>query len=191
MCLTSSPDRGGGFQPRSHRRRRGRQTFTTYNKPVRNMQVCGWAKKAGQEGCEKSRPTPVLYRRTFQHGTSCYSNYGIMALLDVATGVIFNVDAFSTSDIFLQLRITPLYFSPVSVHNTLHPPRSISLLFQYKILYIPQALFLSCFSTHHSISQTLCFSPLSLDDNVYHPALFLFCFSTQHCISPPLYFSPV
>ena len=51
-CLTSSPDRGGSFQPRSHRRRHGRQTFTTYNKPVRNMQVCGWAKRSVKRGAK-------------------------------------------------------------------------------------------------------------------------------------------
>ena len=132
--------------------------------------------RAGQEGCEKSRPTPLLYRRTFQPGTSYYSNYGIKALLDVATGVVFIVDAFSTSDIFLQLRITHTYSSPVSLHNTVYHARSISLLFQYTTLYIPHALFLSCFSTKY------CTCP---------KALFLSCFSTHHSISPTLYFSPV
>jgi len=171
----------------------------------------GGQKRAGQEGCEKSRPTPVLYLRTFQPGTSCYSKYGIMALLDVATGVVFIVDAFSTSDNFLLLCITHTYFSPVSLNNTVNPPRSISPLLQYKILseYIPHTLFLSCFSTKHypSTSPTLYFSPVSVQ-NIIHPqrsisllfqytklyirhALFLSCFNTQYCTSPTLYFYPV
>jgi len=143
------------------------------------MQVCGWTINAGQEGCQKSRPKPVLYLRTFQPGTSCYSKYGIMELLDVATGVVFIVDAFSTSDIFLQLRITHTYISPVSLHNTVYHAHSISLLFQYTKMHIPP----------------LYFSPVLLQNIVQHPrcislllqykilyilhALFLSCFSTK------------
>jgi len=107
-----------------------------------------------------------------------------MAFLDVVAGAVFIFDAFSVGDIFLSLRITPalfpscfstqhcisptLYFSPVSVHNIVYHPRSISLLFQYTTLHITHALFLSCFSTQHCISPT---------------ALFVSCFSTRHSIS--------
>jgi transcription elongation factor Elf1 len=86
------------------------------------MQVWGWAQTAGQEGCEKSRPTQVLYPQTFQAGTSCYSNYGIMNLLDIATGAVFIVDVCKVCEILLPLRITHALFSPVSVYNTLYLP---------------------------------------------------------------------
>ena len=176
------------------------------------MQVCGWAQTAGQVGCEESRPTPVLNPRTFQPGTRCYSNQGIMAPIDVDTGVVFIVDDFSMDDKYLSLLITQalflacfstqhgisrtIYFSPVSVHNTVYHARSISLLFQYTTLYITHGLFLYCFSTQHCISRTLYFSPISIHNTVYQArsisllfqyttlyithALFLTCFSTNH-----------
>ena len=156
------------------------------------MTVCGWAQKAGQEGCEESRPTPVLNPRTFKTGTSCYSYYGIKDPIDVDTGAVFIVDAFSIGDIYLSLRIInalflscfstqhrispTIYFSPVPVHNTLYYPRSISLIFQYTTLYITHVILLSCFSTKHRISHTLYFSPISVHNTVYHPRSILLLF---------------
>ena len=122
-----------------------------------------------------------------------------MALLDVVTGAVFIVNAFKVYVNFLWLRITQrsisllfqyttlyictyhqsLYFSPVSVHNTVY-------------LHIsPSALFLSCFSTQHYISAlithrsiSLLFQYITLCICTYHYiALLLSCFSTQHCIS--------
>ena len=120
VCLASSQHSSGCLQPLRHRRRRGRQTFTTYNKPVRNMQVCGWAQTAGQEGCEKSRPTPVL--------TSKHSSPERVA---IATTVLwlsltslqapYSLSTPSAQVIFFSRYVSPtLCFSPVSVHNALH-----------------------------------------------------------------------
>ena len=171
------------------------------------MPVCGWAQTAGKVGCEESRPTPVLNPRTFQIGTSCYSNYVIMAHIDVDTGAVFIVDAFSIGDIYFSLRIIhalflscfstqhcispPLFISPFSVQNTVYHTPSISLLFRYTTLYSPPTYF----------------SPVSVHNTVYHPryifllfqyttlyithALYLSSFNTQHCISPTSYYSPV
>ena len=150
----------------------------------------GGQKRVGQEGCEKSRPTPVLYQRTFQPGTSSYSNYGIMALLDVATGVAFIVDAFSIGDIFLQLRITHPYIPPVSLHNIVYHIRSNPILFLYTTLYNPHALLLPCFSTKYCTTHALFLSSYSTKYCKPH-ALFLPRFSTKYYTSPTLYFSPV
>jgi hypothetical protein len=122
-----------------------------------------------------------------------------MALLDVVTGAVLIDDAFRVCDNFLWIRIADRSISLLFQHTTLyicHPPLYFSPVSAHNTEYLsPTALFLSCFSTQHCIS-----SPV---------ALFLSCFSTQHCISvtqrsisllfqhttlyichPPLYFSP-
>ena len=141
--------------------------------PARNIPAAGWSPGADQEGCEKSRYTPVFQTQTVQSETSsCRRNCGIMSLLDVVRGAVFIVSAFKVGYIFLWLRITQ---------------RSISLLFQYTSLYI---------CTYHP---ALYFSPVSLHNIIYlhksPSALFLFCFITLYYIfahfTPALYFSPV
>jgi len=70
-------------------------------------------------------------------------------------------------------------------------PRSISLLFQYTILYINHALFISCYNTQHCTFPTLYFSLLQYTTLYITHGLFLSSFNTQHCLSTLLYFSPV
>ena len=131
------------------------------------MQVGGWAQTAGREGCVKSHPTPLLYQQTVQPATSCYSNYGIMARLDIAAGAVFTFDAFSVCNNFFSFCISHRY-------------TRISLLFQYTTLYITHPLFLSCFSTQHCISPTLYFSPVSVHNTVYlHSAEFCVVLNRQ------------
>ena len=73
--------------------------------PLETSKYAMWGKTTGQDGCEKSRLTPVLCPQTVQHGTSCISNYGFMNHLEVIPVAVFIVDAFSVSNIFLCLRI--------------------------------------------------------------------------------------
>jgi hypothetical protein len=55
----------------------------------------------------KNLPTNSYFTpKTVQPLNSCYSNYDIMALLDVVTGAVFIVDAFNVDDIFLSLPYT-------------------------------------------------------------------------------------
>jgi len=61
-----------------------------------------------------------------------------------------------------------LYLFPNSVHNTLHHPRFISLLFHYITLYITHAVFPSCFSIKLCISTTIYLSPVSVHNNIYN-----------------------
>jgi len=131
-----------------------------------------------------------------------------MALLEVVTGVLLIVDAFTVGDIFLSLRIKPALI--ISAFSTQH--------------CICHAQFLSCFSTQHCTYTTLYkyISPVLVHGTVYHPrlsspvsvhntvyntryifllfnnetlniihVLVLSFFSKQHCILPKLYFSPV
>jgi hypothetical protein len=131
-----------------------------------------------------------------------------MAPLDVITGTVFIVDAFSVDDIFLWLRIPYRSISVLLQHTTLyicHPSLYFSPVSAHNTVYLsPTALYFSCFSTQHCISVThrsisllfqhttlytchppLYFSPVSAQNTVYlsPTALYFSCFSTQHCIS--------
>jgi len=70
------------------------------------------------------------------------------------------------------------YFPSVSVHNTVYNQRKISFLFQYTAMYeyINHALFLSSFSTQHSVSTTFYFTPVSIHNILYYPRLFSLLF---------------
>jgi len=86
--------------------------------------------------------------------------------------------------------IPTLYFSPVSVQNTVYHPRSICVHFHYT----------------DGITLTIYFSPVSVQKFVYNPRcisllirytilyiihdLFLSCFSTKICISRTHHFFP-
>ena len=92
--------------------------------------------------------------QTVQHVMRCYSNCGIMALLDVVTGAVFIVDVFNEGNIFLSLRIAH---------------RSISPLTQQKTLYRPTLQF-SLNTAYNSVSKPLKFSPLSAHNSVTNMA---------------------
>jgi len=136
--------------------------------------------RVGQEGCVKSCPTPTLCPQTVQHVMRCYSNCGIMALLDVVTGAVFIVNAFNDGNIFLSLRITLLSnFSPLSAHNTLSPTAQFlpSLSTQHSIAHRS----ISPLSHHTTLYRApLNFSPLSAHNTVYlHSAEFCVLLNTQ------------
>jgi len=87
--------------------------------------------------------------------------------------------------------ITPAQFLSYFSNNIVYHPRFTSLLFQDKTLYITHALFLSCLSTKHYISNRLYFSPLSVNNTVYYPRSIPFLFQYSKMYISKLYFSPV
>ena len=102
--------------------------------------------------------------------------------------------------------MTTLSFSPVSEHNTVYHPWTISLLFQWTTLYTTPAIFLSCFSAKYSKSpQSISFhfqykkvyitppyfSPVSVHNTLYHPRSISLLFQYTTLYTTPLNFSHV